>query len=361
MKHNLKTWFPLAATALFLAGCGLSQNHAEQFDFQNETANTSASSKHSAETDKNLEKTPEATQETVVIGHTYIPNVQFAPSYLAKEKAIFSANLDVQLRHHGPDEGLFTALLAGEENLVIASADEMLQARSNGLDLVAVGSYYAKNPVKLIVKADSTINSVADLKGKTVALPGEYGANWFALQAGLKEANLSKNDLRILSVGYTQLAALRTGQADAVIGFSNNDSVQFKLAGEKIREIDLTKEQLPLVSASIITTGEYAKTHKTQLKQALQGLKLGMQRTVDDPQAALTATRAYDPNLQGDAAEKSALETLQATNQLLAPTGRVDLTQDIKAWELMNDYLSSLPGVLGSKVRLETAVTNDYL
>lgn len=345
---KLKQVTKLAVTlsvGLLLAACAnTGQIDTEKFDFQENT------------------ETPKATAnaQKVVIGHTYIPNVQFAPSYIAKEKGLFPANLDVELRHHGADEGLFNALISGNEDLVIASGDEMLQARSNGLDLISVGSYYQKYPIKVIVKADSKINSIADLKGKKVGLPGEYGANWFALQAALKEAKLEKQDLTIQSIGYTQLAALKSGQVDAVVGFTNNDTVQFRLAGEDVKEISLSDKELPLVSANIVTTAEYAKQNPEVIKEVLKSLGKGMEKSFADPNLAVEVTKLYDPNLNSPEAEKSALETIKATNQLFAPNGKVRLEQNLKTWEEMNEFLTSL-GVLGSKVRIETAVTNDYL
>ena len=61
----------------------------------------------------------------VTIGLTYIPNVQFAPVYVADSQGLYNdAGVAATIRHHGSDEGLFTALLAGQENVVIASGDE---------------------------------------------------------------------------------------------------------------------------------------------------------------------------------------------------------------------------------------------
>ncbi|MCS4484356.1 ABC transporter substrate-binding protein [Gleimia sp. 6138-11-ORH1] len=346
MKRKHLTQFLVTLTAgLLLTACtSTGRIDTDKFDFQeNETK-----PKVSADAQK------------VVIGLTYIPNVQFAPSYIAKEKGLFSENLQVELRHHGADEGLFNSLISGNEHIVIASGDEMLQARSNGLDVISVGSYYQQYPIKVIVKEDSAINSIADLKGKKVGLPGEYGANWFALQAALKEAKLDKKDLTIQSIGYTQLAALKSGQVDAVVGFTNNDSVQFRLAGEKIKEIPLADKELPLVSANIVTTAEYAKQNPEVIKEVLRALGKGMEKSVADPELAVEVTKLYDPNLHTPQAQKAALETIKATNLLFAPQGKVSLEQNLKTWEEMSEFLSGL-GVLGAKVRVETAVTNEYL
>src|SRR5699024_3045408 len=57
----------------------------------------------------------------LTLGLTYVPNVQFAPFYLAEQKGYFTdAGVDVTLRHHGESEDLFGALRSGTEDLVVA-------------------------------------------------------------------------------------------------------------------------------------------------------------------------------------------------------------------------------------------------
>ena len=94
----------------------------------------------------------------VTIGLTYIPNVQFAPVYVADAQGMYNdAGVTATVRHHGSDEGLLTALLAGQEDVVIASGDEAAVAASQGLDIVSIGQYYASYPGTVIVPADSPI------------------------------------------------------------------------------------------------------------------------------------------------------------------------------------------------------------
>ena len=48
----------------------------------------------------------------VTIGLTYIPNVQFAPVYVADSQGLYNdAGITPTVRHHGSAEGLVTALL----------------------------------------------------------------------------------------------------------------------------------------------------------------------------------------------------------------------------------------------------------
>lgn len=145
----------------------------------------------------------------VTIGLTYIPNVQFAPVYVADAQGMYNdAGVTATVRHHGSDEGLLTALLAGQEDVVIASGDEAAVAASQGLDIVSIGQYYASYPGTVIVPADSPIVTLADLKGKTIGIPGEYGSSYYATLAAIKAGGLQTSDVTISSIGYTQQAAL---------------------------------------------------------------------------------------------------------------------------------------------------------
>lgn len=129
----------------------------------------------------------------VTVGLTYTPDIQFSPFYVAAEKGYFKdAGLDVTLRHHGASESLFGAIQAGEEDIVYAGGDEMMQARSQDVPLVNFATYYQDYPVVLVVPADSPIQSAADLRGRSVGVPGPYGETWFGLLALLKQAGLAR-------------------------------------------------------------------------------------------------------------------------------------------------------------------------
>ena len=142
----------------------------------------------------------------LTIGLTYTPNIQFAPFYMAKKDGTYAAN--VTLHHHGAQDGLFDALQSGQEQLVIAGADEAVVATSNGSDLVIVGGCYQSYPACLIVPENSSIKAPADLKGKTVGTPGRKGETWYALQLAMSAASLTESDLTIQDIGYTQQLSL---------------------------------------------------------------------------------------------------------------------------------------------------------
>lgn len=311
--------------------------------------------------DSNAGQSDSSATGDVTIGLTYIPNVQFAPVYVADAQGMYNdAGVTATVRHHGSDEGLLTALLAGQEDVVIASGDEAAVAASQGLDIVSIGQYYASYPGTVIVPADSPIVTLADLKGKTIGIPGEYGSSYYATLAAIKAGGLQTSDVTISSIGYTQQAALAAGQVDAVVGFTNNDAVQMRLSGLDIREIPLDDGSTPLVAASIITTRDWAQSHPRQARAVVSATASAMNAIAENPQVALDATAQWDTTLTDETSLSAANAVLAATVPLwLGDDARADGVQDLATWSSMVSFLSSI-GVLEGDVDPSAIVTNEY-
>ncbi|HJT57290.1 MAG TPA: ABC transporter substrate-binding protein, partial [Ktedonobacteraceae bacterium] len=93
--------------------------------------------------------------QNVSIGLGYIPDIQFAPFYVAKTKGYYSAaGLNVTL-NHGIVNNLLGDLALGHDTFAFASGDELLVARSKNLPLIDVSTIFQKYPVSLIVPASS--------------------------------------------------------------------------------------------------------------------------------------------------------------------------------------------------------------
>ena len=296
------------------------------------------------------------------IGLTYIPDIQFAPFYVADSEGIFTRNgLEATLRHHGAQEGLFTALVSGQEQYVIAGGDELVQARAEGMDLVAIGQYYHSYPVVLIVPDASPVKSVADLAGLRVGVPGRYGETWFGLKAGLHSAGLTEDDVEVVEIGYTGQAALTTGKVDAVVGFSNNDAVQFALAGIGTRTVPLAEDGVPLVSIVLATTRENLTRNPDTARKVARSMVAGIEEVVASPSAAIEAGKEHIPTLDEAGAAASARATLDATIPLWKPeAGRATGEMDEQAWDDMVVFMRDA-GLLKAVVPAREAMTNDYL
>lgn len=293
---------------------------------------------------------------SLTVGLTYTPDIQFAPFYVAAEKGYFrDANLDVTLRHHGANEPLFGAIQAGQEQVVYAGGDEMMQARSQGVPLVNFATYYQTYPVVLVVPEDSPIRTPADLRGRSVGVPGPFGETWFGLLALLKQAGLTEQDVEIENIGYTQQAALTANQVDAVMGYANNDAVRLQAAGVAVRTIPIAEGTVPLVGVGLGAPDVVMMARTNDLTELHRAVAAAIGDIVANPEEAVTLSEKYIPGLAGDAQRQSALATLRATIPLFGAEDQWG-RQNSETWEAMSAFMEEM-GLLAKPVPASEAYT----
>lgn len=301
--------------------------------------------------------TGSSAEKTITVGLTYVPDVQFAPLYVAAEKGYFKdRGLDVRLRHHGAQESLLGALAAGEEDIVFAGGDEMLQGRSTGIDVVNWATMYQRYPAVLIVSEDSGVTAWEDLAGKTVGLPGEYGENYYGLLAALKDHGL-EGKVSVKSIGYTQTAAIQNKQVDGVIGFANNDVIAMENAGLKVRSIPLVSGDLPLIGVGF---GSLSTNIRPEVyKEFLAAVEQGMHSAQQDPEGTLAITEKQVPSLADPDKRAVAEKVLKATLELYEGS-EVFGQQDSSKWEAMAQFMLD-QGLIDKAVPAKEAFTTEVV
>ncbi len=296
----------------------------------------------------------------VTLGLTYVPNIQFAPFYVAAAKGYYrDAGLNVTFRHHTATEDEFGALVSGKENVTFAGGDEMLQARSRGVPVVYVAQVYSQYPVTLIVPADSPIHTASDLRGHSIGIPGQYGATYIGLLALLKSAGLSTSDVNLQSIGFTQVAALSTHKVDAVMGYVNNEPIAFQKAGFAIRTIPVASVQPPLISNGLGALQSELTAHPDTVRAVIKATLQGLAYTIAHPQEAVTVSASYVPGLDSAAQQANALAVLQATIPVWQTSGRAGYN-DPQTWQSMTNFLR-VQGLLAASVDATQAYSNSYL
>src|SRR5918996_1414143 len=147
----------------------------------------------------------------------YIPNIQFAPFYVAMEKGYFQeAGIEVEFDYKFETDGV--ALVgAGDLPFAIVSGEQALLARAQGLPVVYVAAWYQQYPVSVVAKSELGVLIPQDLKGKKIGLPGLFGANYVGLRALLHEAGLEESEVTLDAIGFNQVELMAAGQQDIVV------------------------------------------------------------------------------------------------------------------------------------------------
>jgi putative hydroxymethylpyrimidine transport system substrate-binding protein len=151
---------------------------------------------------------------------------------MAKENGYFAdAGLEVESSVPATPNRSLKDVLDGSDDLGIVPEPQVVMAKAKGAPIVIVGSLIPHPTLAMIWLKRSHIKGIADLKGKTIAIPGLPFQRKF-LEAALARAGLGPGDVKIKSVGYGLVRALVSGRADATFGGTwNLEGAELKARG----------------------------------------------------------------------------------------------------------------------------------
>ncbi len=286
----------------------------------------------------------------------YRPDVQFAPLYVSEAKGYFrQAGLDVSFQHM--DENQAAALVgAGELSFAVVSGEQVLLARAQGLPIVYVAAWYQQYPVSVIAKREQGILSPADLKGKSIGLPGLYGANYIGLRALLHAGGLSEADVHLESVGYTQAEALATDRVQAAVVYIANEPLKLRAEGYDLTELRVA-DYVQLTGNGLITSEQVIAENPALVRRMVEAFLKGLEYTIAHPDEAYEIAKGYVENLAQ--ADESLQKQVLATSITLWRADTLGYSEP-QAWENMQNVLLEM-GLLTEPLDLSRAFTNEFL
>ena len=286
----------------------------------------------------------------------YIPNIQFAPLYVAVEKGYFKdAGIDIEFDYSFETDAV--ALVgAGELQFAVVSGEQVLLARSQGLPVVYAAAWYQQYPVAVVSKAEQGIVTPADLKGKKIGLPGLFGANYIGLDALLFSAGLTEADVTLDSIGFNQVEALATDQEQAVSVYAANEPVQLRAQGYQLNEI-LVADHVQLASNGLITNEKTIAENPDLVRRMVSVIVKGLEDTMANPDEAYELSKKHIPELT-DADQPIQMQVLTRSIELWR-TDRVGYS-DPQAWENMHELLLDMK-LLTEPLDVSKAFTNEFV
>ncbi len=165
--------------------------------------------------------TPGMAADHTTVRAAYIPVVTWLPAWVAKDKGLFEKHgLDVSLTAT-QNISVLPGTLGRQFDVVPATPPDLIKAVAGGLDVVAVAGEAIEtrdNPsTHVIVRADSPIHTVQDLKGKVVATPTLGAIIHVSLLHSLKKIGIDPASIRAVEVPFPNMAdQLKAGNVDAV-------------------------------------------------------------------------------------------------------------------------------------------------
>jgi NitT/TauT family transport system substrate-binding protein len=286
----------------------------------------------------------------------YIPNIQFAPMYVAIEKGYFrEAGINLELDYKFETDGV--ALVgAGELPFAVVSGEQVLLARNQGLPVVYVAAWYQQYPVSVVAKGELGVLIPQDLEGKKIGLPGLFGANYVGLRALLHEAGLEESDVTLDAVGFNQVELMAAGEQDIIVGYAANEPIQLRAQGVAVTEIRVA-DYVQLASNGILASEKVIAEDPALVRAFVGAFLKGLEDTMANPDEALMISESHIPNFADLDTDVQKEVLLTSIEQWQAE--RLGFSEP-QAWENMQSILLDM-GLIAEGMDLNKTFTNEFI
>ena len=162
----------------------------------------------------------------VTLQLNWLNQFQFAGYYIAKEKGFYNdVGIDLDIKEFTSNTDLIEMIETKKADFAIGSSSLLID-RINGADVVALGAIFQESPLMLLVKKDSNINSVKDLKNKKIMITNNV-ANSASILAMLSANGLRESDF-IRQEHSFNIEDLINGNTDAMASYMSNEPILLK-------------------------------------------------------------------------------------------------------------------------------------
>jgi NitT/TauT family transport system substrate-binding protein len=296
--------------------------------------------------------------KTVTLAMGYIPNVQFTPFYVAIDKGYFSEEgIEVEL-DYAWETDLLKLLGSDELQFVIGSGDQVILARSQGLPIVHVMNWYRRFPVCVVSLSEAGIKMPADLVGRRVGTPAIYGASYIGWRALLEATGVDEASVELVTIGYTQVAALAEGQVDAAICYAMNEPVQLRDAG---REIDIlyVADYTNLVSNGLLTNEKTIGQRPELVQGVVRAALRGLAYTLEHPDDAFRISLSFVPEAAEGAEELNRAILAESIEFWKAGADRLGRSE-LGEWQASLSIMQQM-GLVSDVGSVEDMFTNQFV
>jgi putative hydroxymethylpyrimidine transport system substrate-binding protein len=308
------------------------------------------------------EKSENATGEAQPFSLTldFYPNPDHTGIYMAQQLGYFEeAGLDLSIQTPSDPAAPIKQVAAGQTDLAISYEPEVVLAKEQGLDVVAVGAIVNRPLTSMIWLMKSGVKGVAGLRGKTIATAGIPYQDAY-LKTILARVKLSPSDVKAVNVGFGLLPAIVGGRAEAMLGgFSNVEGVDLRLRGKDPVITSVDHLGVPSYDELVLVAQRKRLEEDPQaIRLFIAALARGTEAAAQNPQAATKALLEANPDLDPKLARAEVAATLPLIDPARGghPYAYMDPGQwgDFIGWMRDNGLISTLPST-------SSVLSNAYL
>lgn len=205
--------------------------------------------------------------DTVKIG--YLPSDHDAALFVADKQGLYAdKNIKTELVQFNNGGDLMTAMASGEVDVGYVGIAPVLSSVAKGVPVKVISSAQTEGS-GIVVTKDSGITSAADLKGKSIATPGEASIQYVLLSYYLKQNGLTTKDLNISAMKVPSMNdALKTKQIDGIITFQPYVSIAANDSNNVV--LENSSGILPNHPCCVVVASDdFIKNHENETKEII--------------------------------------------------------------------------------------------
>ena len=213
----------------------------------------------------------------------WLNQFQFAGYYMAKEKGFYKdVNLDVQIKESNSNTDVVKEIETKNADFAVGRSSLIIE-KINGKDIVALCAIYQESPLILLVKKDSNITSVKDLRNKKIMITPD--ARYSAPVLAMLSANeLTINDFRIQKHSF-DINDLINRKTDAMASYISNEPILLNEKGIEYTIFNPKDFGFDLYSDILFSSSEYIKNNpkitKDFYEASLKGWKYAFENLAE--------------------------------------------------------------------------------
>jgi NitT/TauT family transport system substrate-binding protein len=171
--------------------------------------------------------------------------------------------LDVTVVPGQSTSAVIQLLLSGRADIGVAVPESVMgQRATTGAPLISVFTASRTNGGGMVVRADSPVHSIADLRGKRIGTP-DYGSGaYFALRRSLISAGIAEDEITLIATGYgtPSYEAVQRGDVDATY-IHGAGLARALIAGYKFRLLPRSEDEINRYSFNLYARTDYIAAH----------------------------------------------------------------------------------------------------
>lgn len=277
-----------------------------------------------------------------------------APYFLAKQEGFWAeCGLDVSMAA-GQGSGDTAQLIANRsQDFGLTDAVSITAGRVRELPVTGLGVVYQTNPTSIVSKKATGITEPADLEGKIFgAVPG--GSAYLLGRALMAQNDVDTSTVREVTVPAPGIAQLLSDQVDFITFFGNEAANIDPNPEENLNVMWFKDHGQDIYGLTLATHPDYITENPEAVQCFLDGVRRGFEAAADDPEAALDALEALNP----ETAERRAVHQLLLEGAFEF-AGDDLFAQTLDKWtETQQVLLDS--DVIESTVDVETLFTTEF-